>query len=623
MECDIILEGFQEAEAKHGLRYLRIIGDGDSSVYATIQQQVPIWGTAVQKLECANHAVKCLRSSLEKLVVEKPQYKGKNLLTKVARVRLTTAVRCAIKMRSTEANREEAIPKLRKDITNAVHHVFGTHTNCSPDFCKVKNGELVQQSITSDQSMASESASDNHDHPEEGEPMCEALSHWLEGTKEHEMEEARGPSPVGIVRIQGDMLKDISILLTRLSDKAPRLIGNFTTNLAESWMNVRMKLDGGKVINRCGRGSWHARCYGGALRMNFGQEWSPQVWEQCTGIPAGKFFKQHYARLKQMRANSAISRKKPDVKARARKRKSNFLTSSHTKKAKRAYGPDALDVTADLPEVELKAAIAKYTGQHFQLSNAEIKTMEYDTREQSSSGLWRTEHKKHLTSSVFGEIVKRRKTTRCALLVKRIIYPSFKGNTFTRHGLASEAVTIKEYELKKAEEGHHVTVQNTGLVIDPTHQCLAASPDGVVTNHTLKSTGMIEIKNLLKDKPLTLLEGTKCVKDFCLESTPSGLRLKPTHKYYYQCQGLLNIAHKDGLDFVVRSERPYQIHIESIRRDKVLWEKILPKLLGFHSQCMLPELAAPRCNLCPGIREPKESWVSYKNNMIAIFFVLI
>ena len=61
METDIILEGFKAAESKYGLRYTRVTGDGDSSVYPTLIQNVPGWGYAIQKLECANHACKCYR----------------------------------------------------------------------------------------------------------------------------------------------------------------------------------------------------------------------------------------------------------------------------------------------------------------------------------------------------------------------------------------------------------------------------------------------------------------------------------------------------------------------------------------------------------------------------------
>lgn len=63
-----------------------------------------------------------------------------------------------------------------------------------------------------------------------------------------------------------ELIKDVQVILNRVADKSEGLIGNFTTNLAESWMAVRCKFDGGKVINRCGKGSWNTRCYGGALR---------------------------------------------------------------------------------------------------------------------------------------------------------------------------------------------------------------------------------------------------------------------------------------------------------------------------------------------------------------------
>lgn len=71
MESDIIVEGFQMAERKHGVRYMRIVADGDSSTEARIRQQVPLWGAHIEKEECANHACKCLRSHLEQLVIDK------------------------------------------------------------------------------------------------------------------------------------------------------------------------------------------------------------------------------------------------------------------------------------------------------------------------------------------------------------------------------------------------------------------------------------------------------------------------------------------------------------------------------------------------------------------------
>ena len=50
METDILVSGFNTAEEMHGVRYLRVIGDGDSSVMSNIQQHVPIWGCMVKKI---------------------------------------------------------------------------------------------------------------------------------------------------------------------------------------------------------------------------------------------------------------------------------------------------------------------------------------------------------------------------------------------------------------------------------------------------------------------------------------------------------------------------------------------------------------------------------------------
>ena len=58
MEPDILLSLFLQAEKIHGVRYTTLIGDGDSSVLATLRDNVPIWGPDIKKKECANHCVK-------------------------------------------------------------------------------------------------------------------------------------------------------------------------------------------------------------------------------------------------------------------------------------------------------------------------------------------------------------------------------------------------------------------------------------------------------------------------------------------------------------------------------------------------------------------------------------
>ena len=85
------------------------------------------------------------------------------------------------------------------------------------------------------------------------------------------------------VQVDPKLLLDIEVLVSRLVAKASQLIGNFTTNLAENWMSIRCKFEGGKVINRSQSGSWEFRCMGAGLRENLGSSWGPQTWMEATG----------------------------------------------------------------------------------------------------------------------------------------------------------------------------------------------------------------------------------------------------------------------------------------------------------------------------------------------------
>ena len=62
-----------------GVRYMTLIGDGDSSTMAVLRTKGPAWCQRLQKQECANHICKNIRGKLEKLVSDKPYYKVKFL----------------------------------------------------------------------------------------------------------------------------------------------------------------------------------------------------------------------------------------------------------------------------------------------------------------------------------------------------------------------------------------------------------------------------------------------------------------------------------------------------------------------------------------------------------------
>ena len=98
MEANIIAEGFQLSEQMHGVRYLWFIGDGDSSVYHAVVTGAPSYGHHVQKVEYANHAIKCYRNCLEELCKSHSDYRGQYGLFAVRMKQMTHGACCAIKM---------------------------------------------------------------------------------------------------------------------------------------------------------------------------------------------------------------------------------------------------------------------------------------------------------------------------------------------------------------------------------------------------------------------------------------------------------------------------------------------------------------------------------------------
>ncbi|KAK3099893.1 hypothetical protein FSP39_011406 [Pinctada imbricata] len=602
MEREIILEGFLQCESKHGVRYMRIVADGDSSVFARIKEEVPIWGKYVIKKECANHACKCFRSNLEKLVADNPLYKGKHHLSKSTRVRLVSAVRCAIRVRSKELeskqkDRSTAIKDLSHDIRNSVYHVFGKHDNCS-DFCRASE----------------KSKSDNFKYNVDNDDssivdvLDEQVNQWTEGCSLESQEDARCGTAINYSDVEHHIIKDVSFILNRISEKADRLIGNNTTNLAEAWMHIRSKFDGGKVLNLCNKGSWHARCYGGALRMNLGPQWAPHTWKIATATEPGYHFEQLYARREVLVTNTRKHQAKPSTQSKRWKKKVTTLKTSNTRKARRAYGPEAVDVTSDVSVSELQSLKSSFLEKNINLTDSQITSIQSATLKQSQSGLWHSERKKRITASNFGPVVRRNPSLPVKKLVRNLLYSNFQGNRHTRNGLLQEQTTVEEYVMRKAEQRENVTVKTTGLVISKTDKFLAGSPDGIVQNSSGEE-GLIEIKNLLHSKPINLWQAAKN-KNFCLEIQNDSLQLKKNHNYYYQCHGLMNICDCDWIDFIVRTLNPYQMFVQRIHRDKQLWENImLPKLKAFYHSSLLPELACPRDGKSPGIREPG-IWVS-------------
>ena len=220
METDIILQGFKEAESKYGLRYTKFVGDGDSSTHPNLITGVPCWRHAIKKLECANHAIKCYRGALEKLVQEKPHYKGKGRLTESMRKKMTKAARCAIKMRSTIPDKREAANLLRQDLRNGPFHCFGDHSRCSTDYCTALQSTASTQT-TSDPTPSTSTASVALDIYEVADQEQRL---WEDALDEENLQQVRS-IPQSTQPIDSEMMCDVQRLVGRLIAKAEQLLG--------------------------------------------------------------------------------------------------------------------------------------------------------------------------------------------------------------------------------------------------------------------------------------------------------------------------------------------------------------------------------------------------------------
>ena len=87
--------------------------------------------------------------------------------------------------------------------------------------------------------------------------------------------------------------------------------------------------------------------------------------------------------------------------------------------------------------------------------------------------------------------------------MRTILHSKFKGTKWTEIGLENESAAVKEYLELKTELNEKLKFEKMGLVISKKCPFLAGSPDGKLTDMNRKS-GLIEIKNVLYNKPVSL-----------------------------------------------------------------------------------------------------------------------
>ena len=370
------------------------------------------------------------------------------------------------------------------------------------------------------------------------------------------------------------LFHDIQTALSRLVSKASQLIENVTTNIAESWMHIRSKYDGGKVINRSQSGSWEHRCMGAGLQQNIGKQWGPEMWRQMTTSSPNKVFTdmaRHSA--KEMESNR---KRKAEEEVKAKRRSSKYSSTDDMVAARKAYSrydggvlPDEAD--DDLSHAHLEQMKAGYYETKVVVTPETVNFIERQTLDQADNDLWIIERRKRITSSNLGSISKMRHTTKKSKKVELLLYSNFRGNAATHYGSDKEESTRQQYETYMKQNGHPTfKIEKCGLFVSLENPWLAASPDGLVHDpDTAQPLGLIEIKNPYSVRQLSLEEAIK-TPTFCLEQhkDDNTYRLKRRHDFYYQVQCQLYCTNREWCDFILRTDMA--MHMERIQRDGIL-----------------------------------------------------
>ena len=239
----------------------------------------------------------------------------------------------------------------------------------------------------------------------------------------------------------------------------------------------------------------------------------------------------------------------------------------------------------------------------------EAEQIERDTRGQSESSLWYHHRRIRITASNFGMIAKRKATTPVANAVKILLYTRSANTKAKRCGLNHEDDARQAYLQYLRATNPQASIVSSGLVIDVDEPSLACSPDGLVDiRGSDEPNGVVELKCPFSAAELTPQEAAKTLKSFsCKLKQDDGtkLELNRKHNYYYQVQGQLAITHRPWCDFVVWS--PKGMSVERIGFDSAFWDGVKSKLVSFHREAILPELALPRYTTGQPIRERQNS----------------
>ena len=591
MESEATVEAFSNSWEKHGLVYKYLIADGDSSVMSNILNTDPYreFGMTVKKYECISHKLKNHGKQLDAIATKKdPKEKRGDGVLKArkmlaaSKMKIRAEILEAANRRRQDTNmlQKDKIRILQDDIMTVPYHVFGDHEKCT-----------------------------EHD----GWSCAERK---VEGEENHVQ-----------LLTEAGVFQKLLDLHRKLAAHAESLLLNTTNNFAEGLNSVICKTNAGKRLNLSQRGSYNARCHIAGLNFATKHAQSDVMNFLDKRVPAAM------QKMEDEREIKVVTNRQYDSKKRR--------TMKHNKKTDKDYGITSQKPDMDPEIYEQQKEILLKGLRENQKNRVAI---EDRTKSQSDSIEWNRIRKNMLTASNYGEVCKRRETTFCGALVKRLIYSTHvPGTAAMQYG--------KEHEhdaRKTLQKAIGFVIELSGFWIDPEFEYFGASPDGLIdcelSELTINSKGDIaleEIPSLLYDvdkggiieikcpsraanlTPEVALQQFKDLRAIYDKKEPD-LFMNVNHRYYFQIQGQLHITRRLYCVFTLWT--PLGTKTLTVLRNDIFWkERMEPKLVRFYLNCMLPELVDGRHLRHLEIREPyyifnakklKESSRPVKNQQI-------
>lgn len=386
MEAAVLVEGFQDSLESYGIKYAKMVADGDSSTYKRILESRPYNNITVEKVECRNHLLRNFCNKLKILSTNTafPLHLRKLINDKTIK-RLRRAIVGAIRHRKQDLS--NGLTQLKKDIDNSICHVFGRHLNCATYFC---------------------------DNKEEKDLLVDIEK-----------------SPQFHMRLEQ--------IIKTLANNSRSLIQDMDSNIVEQFNSIVAKFVGGKRINYSLRRSYQGRCSAAVVSFNSKRP-IYTLHKSMYGSSPNRIKTIELARAtKAARATEIRRKRKIAGNPVQRKKKSTRDQSNNPDYGEACQKPDMDPESFEDEKTKFLETL--------KLTADERNKLQVETILQSQSSKWMETRRKLLTASNFFKVCRRKPTTSCINLVKTLLYSSETLNVHSIiHGKKYEQLALLQLE---------------------------------------------------------------------------------------------------------------------------------------------------------------------------------